>query len=183
MSIKGFEINGNIEKIDYDSLDNLPTIPASEECVELLNTTLTEDVAYVDLVAPEGKMFKKIHIHIQTNAVGLSASSKILILGNNANSFTGSNREYLTVTNAVVGTWAYPVFIIEKGELFPVALATNGVVNGSQSTSVYMGGVGQNNRYYYYNDIGPWKLIRIKPQTADVVFKAGVSIYAWGVYE
>lgn len=184
MSIKGFNINGNVEKYDYESLDNIPDVSGSggEEWVELLNSALAEDVAYVDLIAPDDKKFKKLHIQVHTVGVGLSASSKIIVKGKAHIGFDNSNGEGLVVTNGTVNTWAYPTFIIEKGEFFPLAFATNGAVNGSTSAPLYMGGAAQNNIYNYKNN-GPWKIIRIQPQTAGVVFKKGISIYAWGVYE
>jgi hypothetical protein len=159
---------------------------SEEEWVELLNTRLAEDVAYVDLVAPDNKKFKKLHIFISTLDAGLSAASKILVKGNATAWLNGSNGEPLTITSGTVNTYAYPVFIIEKGALFPVAFSTMGAINGTVSAYVSMGGVGQNNSLgqdaRFINN-GPWKIIRIQPQTANVVFKAGVSIYAWGVYE
>lgn len=184
MSITGFNINGNVEKYDYNSLDNTPDISggSSEEWVELLNTTLAEDVAYIDIVAPDGKKLKKLHIYISTNSAGLSAASKISILATSSVEFNGSNTQRMTVTSSTINTWNYPVFIIEKGALFPIVFSSQGNVNGYSSSAIYMGGVGQNNRYNQYN-IGPWKTIRIQPETADVIFKAGVKIYAWGVYE
>ncbi len=165
--------------------DGTMTAPASggseEEWVELLNTTLTEDVAYVDLAAPDGKKFKKIHIHVNTGDAGLSAASKICIKGG-YNAWLESNQNYLTITASTVNTWAYPTFIIEKGALFPIAFSSQGAYDARTATTVLMGGVGLSQKYNTPNN-GGWKVIRIQPQTADVVFKAGVAIYAWGVYE
>ena len=190
LSIKGFNINGNVEKYDYNSLENIPDISGggstNEEWVELLNTTLAEDVAYVDLVAPDGKMFKKLHILVDTDKYGLSTASKILVKGTKSVAFNGNNGELLAITTGTVNTWGYPTFIIEKGALFPLVYVTQGTTNGGNVTPVYMGGVGQNNvngaDVRFINN-GSWKTIRIQPYTADVVFKAGVTFYAWGVYE
>ncbi len=159
---------------------------SGEEWVEILDTTLTEDVAYVDLVAEDGKMFKKLHILVATGSAGLSTGSKILIKGTKTKNFEGSNSENLTITSGIVNTWGYPIFIIEKGALFPITLTSMGTTNGTNSTPVSIGGTGQNHSLHTdarFKNNGAWKLIRIAPYTADVVFKAGVTIYAWGVLE
>lgn len=186
MSIKGFEINGNIEKIDYDSLDNLPNIPTSEEWVELLKTTLAEDVAYVDIVAPEGKMIKKLNIHISTGAVGLTTASKVIIRGSKWGGFNGHNGENLVSTPNTINTHSNTVFFIEKGSLFPFAFSSLGAPNGTNVTAVCMGGVTQllsTNTNAGYVNAGPWKTIRIQLQTAEALFKAGTKIQVLGVYE
>ena len=159
---------------------------SGEEWVELLKATLEEDTAYVDLVAEDDKKFKKVHIFISTETAGLSAASKILIKGSKNASFGGSNSDSLTITSGTVNTWGYPTFIIEKGKLFPIAFSTIGAINGTSCAAVHMGGIGQNhsqNTDLRYINNGPWKIIRIQPNTVDVVFKAGVKIYVWGVYE
>ena len=177
--------NGGNVTINEDGTMTAPIGGGStnEEWIELLKTTLTDDVAYVDLVAPDGKRFSKIHILIDTGSAGLSTASNILVKGVQGNWFDGGNQEYLTKTQGTVSTWAYPIFMIEKGELFPIAYSSNGAINGLSSVPIYMGGVGQNNNIFNTRNNGLWKTIRIQPQTANVVFKAGVSIYAWGVYE
>jgi hypothetical protein len=181
MSITGFNINGNIEKYDYNSLDNTPDISgggSGEEWIELLTTVLTEDVAYVELVAPDDKKYKKLHILLGTVGAGLSTASKILVMGSNDNYFS-ENVHTLAMTNGTVNTWSYPTFTIEKGELFSIGLSCNGGSNGKYINAVYMSGVGNS----ILPNNGGWRKIRIQPQSADVVFKAGVKIYAWGVYE
>ena len=188
--IKGFKIKGNVEKYDYNSLENLPDISGGggtdEEWVELLNTTLTEDVAYVDIVAPEGKKFKKLNICISTGGAGLTAASKVIIKGSKAGGFDGSNSQSLVSTQNTINTYATPVFFIEKGSLFPFAFSSMGSTHGDYVQAVYMGGASQllsTNTDGRFNNMGPWKTIRIQSITADALFKAGVKIFAWGVYE
>lgn len=159
---------------------------SGEEWVELLKATLEEDTAYVDLVAEDDKKFKKVHIFISTETAGLSAASKILIKGSKSAGFDGSNGEKLTTTSNTVNTTGYPVFIIEKGALFPLAYSATGSIHGDYTSPIYMGGVAQlasTNKDPRFVNNGPWKIIRIQPYAADVVFNAGVKIYAWGVYE
>ena len=159
---------------------------SGEEWVELLNTATEAETAYVDLVAPDDKKFKKIHILMSTGDAGLSTASKILVKGSKNAGFDGSNSEKLTTTSNTVNTNGYPVFIIEKGALFPLAYSAAGSIHGDYTSPIYMGGVAQlvsTNKDPRFVNNGPWKIIRIQPYAADVVFNAGVKIYAWGVYE
>ena len=52
MSIKGFKINGNIEKYDYESLDNKPDI-VSDGITESLKNTLKEYFTNVQTLLPQ----------------------------------------------------------------------------------------------------------------------------------
>jgi hypothetical protein len=169
-------------------LDALPDLNGggTEEWVEVLNTTLAEDVAYVDIVAPDGKMLKKLNIHINTDKYGLSTASKVIIKGSKTDKFSGNNSENLVSTQNTINTYSHTVFFVEKGSLFPFAFSSIGAPNGTSVSAVYMGGVTQllsTTTDARYNNPGPWKTIRIQPQTADVLFKAGVNIQVWGVYE
>ena len=96
MSIKGFNINGNIEKIDYDSLDNLPNIPTSEEWEELVNVTLEEEAIPVLDIGDFVVKFKKIRCLVTTN--GKTPATTVFALST-TNSTTGAAYNIATIIN------------------------------------------------------------------------------------
>lgn len=70
MSVKGFNINGNVEKYDYNSLDNIPDISGgstNEEWKLLIDVTIPEEDASVTLFVDkdsEGNPFEVEEINI-----------------------------------------------------------------------------------------------------------------------
>jgi hypothetical protein len=131
-------------------------------------------------------MFKKLNIHIDTGNYGLTAASKAIVKGSKTDKFSGNNGESLVLTQNTINTYSNTVFFIEKGSLFPFAFSSMGGPNGGGASAVYMGGVTQllsTNADARFKNAGPWKAIRIQPTTGDVLFKAGVKIQVWGVYE
>lgn len=151
----------------------------SEEWVELLNTTLTEDTVAVIIDSGVNRGIKALKVYISTGGAGLTSGGINLAGHANAgagiNDF-GSNGNHLCVIQGNVGTWAYPIFYVRAGSgtSFPLCLSSNAGVNGNTVSQVYVGGVGANNNAY---NRGPWGTFRVGGN-----FKAGVTIMAWGVY-
>lgn len=178
---------GQIAKITAVDEAGVPTMwepvdmpsGGDDEWVEILNTVTEAETAEVLFEAGEGKAIKKLRIYIETNVAGLSKASQITLRA--TNNLLDSNNSLMVKTPNTVNTWGYPVFIVESGkDTFPVALCTNGAVNGNSVANVVMGGIGQNNSTVPTKNPGPWRRFRIAPDGAT--FNAGVKIYAWGVY-
>ena len=74
MSIKGFEINGNIEKYDYESLDNKPDLNggSAEEWEHVCDISVVEDTENPinKIVQDLGANYKKLNIFINKNSPG-----------------------------------------------------------------------------------------------------------------
>ena len=170
MSIKGFNINGNIEKIDYNSLENLPDISggSTNEEWELLQDTNDIEIRAVTQQVEE--KYKKYVICIDGVATTSSTWRLVTAPISTATPYINS---YLsgTVCTHVYGGGTY--FFIELPQNAPAMLSKSDSVVGGN-------GVGTIRLAYLTLRSENVKSFGLKADDATLEYTK-LSIRVWGV--
>ena len=132
MSITGFNIDGKTEKVDYNSLDNLPDIPAGEEW-ELINSSDDVELRSVS-INNDGKYSR--FIIILSGKAKTTASKWKLVTNGSITTYLGG-----TIPTHAYGGGTYFFVELHKNApaLFSCSASTNAGSGSGALKQAYLG--------------------------------------------